>query len=157
MGTANKRRKTPRKAEVTPPTPFARTLRDLREARGMSLVEVEHKVAQELNNDKDLAPSHERIRRMEVGLLAEDMIEADIIVALAEVYGVTAAHISPLQFQRAQAAHDLFARHVKRMRRQRRRDESNTDCVAGSNESPSDPHFMEKWNLGRAQPVPATS
>ena len=94
---------------------FARRMREARENAGLRLDEASVDARRILG--AEWGPSRETIRRYESGMISEDRADPLVVTALAEIYGVSVAYLSPTVFEQT-------AEIEKLLRRQRRRSEA---------------------------------
>lgn len=97
---------------ITPPTEFAKRMRDARMAAGLRLDEASVDARRVLGTD--WGPSRETIRRYESGLISEDRADPLVVTALAEIYGVSVGQLSWKVAQQTDFILNLVRKHRRR-------------------------------------------
>ncbi len=97
---------------VTPPTEFARRMQEARQRAGMRLDEASVEARRVIGGE--YGPSRETIRRYEAGLISEDRADPLIVIALAEVYGVSVGQLSWVIARQSQTISKVLSRHLRR-------------------------------------------
>ena len=95
-----------------PPTEFARRMLEARTRSGLRLDEASVMARDILG--ASYGPSRETIRRYETGMISEERADPLVVIALAEIYGVSVGQISWIVAQQSKAISRVFSRHLRR-------------------------------------------
>lgn len=115
---------------TSPPTEFARRMREARERSGLRLDEASVDARRVLG--AEWGPSRETIRRYENGMISEERADPLVVVALAEIYGVSVGQLSWVIANQVDTISRMMRKHLRREGFEALKDEAEKEEVSTS-------------------------